>query len=102
MWHCQHSWHLEALDFPVKIEVSKRENELMRADLDKQSSELSVAVRRPCLSEVTLDLQSIAGGKLCDVSYVFFPFPLLFPCICLKGKLELETQAWQSDMKDIF
>lgn len=87
MWHCQHSWHLEALDFPVKIEVSKRENELMRADLDKQSSELSVAVRRPCLSEVTLDLQSIAGGKLCDVSYVFFSVSSAFSLRLLERKV---------------
>lgn len=87
MWHCQHSWHLEALDFPVKIEVSKRENELMRADLDKQSSELSVAVRRPCLSEVTLDLQSIAGGKLCDVSYVFFSVSSAFSLHLLERKV---------------
>ena len=33
-------------DLTMKLAVSKRENELMRADLDKQSSELSVAVRR--------------------------------------------------------
>lgn len=42
------------------------------------------------------------GGKTLWCFLFFFPFPLLFPCICLKGKLELETQAWQSDMKDIF